>query len=64
VLQSVTVKKNDRVDPIVRFLPNGASSYTLMSLVFVEFETGTFVPSANYIWSKSEVSYNTFGYAQ
>jgi len=64
VLQSVTVKKNDRVDPIVRFLPNGASSYTLMSLVFVEFETGTFVPAANYIWSKSEVSYNTFGYAQ
>jgi hypothetical protein len=63
VLETVMVKKNDSgADPIVRYLPNGASSYTLMSLVFTEFETGTYVPSANYLWSKSEVSYNLFGF--
>jgi hypothetical protein len=57
VLNQVVVKKNDSgADPVIRFLPSGTSSYTLMSLVFTEFETGTFVPAANYIWSKSEIS--------
>lgn len=62
VLEQVMVKKNDNVDSVIRFLPNGASSYTLMSLIFTEFETGTFVPSMNYIKSKSEISYMSFGY--
>lgn len=61
VLEQVMVKKNDNVDSVVRFLPNGASSYTLMSLIFTEFETGTYVPALNMLRSKSEVSYLTFG---
>lgn len=57
VLSQVVVKKNDAgADPVIRFLPSGTSSYTLMSVVFTEFETGTFVPAANYVWSKSEIS--------
>jgi len=32
-----------------------------MSLIFTEFETGTFVPALNYIRSKSEISYMSFG---
>jgi len=61
VLNQVVAKKNDAgADPVVRFLPNGASSYTLLSLVFTEFETGTYIPAANYIWSKSEVSASLF----
>lgn len=57
VLSQIVVKKNDSgADSVVRFLPNGASSFTLMSLVFTEFETGTFVPGQNYIYSKSEIS--------
>jgi hypothetical protein len=61
VLNTVTVKKNDDADTVVRYLPNGASSVTLLGLVFTEFETGTYVPEANAIWSKSEISSYYFG---
>jgi hypothetical protein len=61
VLNTVMVKRNDDADSIIRYLPNGASSVTLLGLQFTEFETGTYVPSANAIWSKSEISYNSFG---
>lgn len=61
VLETVRVQKNDQSDPIIRYLPNGASSMTLLALVFSEFETGTYVPQANEIWSKSEISSYFFG---
>jgi len=61
VLNTVIVKKNDDADTIVRYLPNGGSSVTLLGLVFTEFETGTYVPFANATWSKSEISTNAFG---
>ena len=64
VLNTVSVKKNDDADPIIRYLPNGASSVTLLSLVFTEFETGTYVPEANAVWSKSEISTYYFGPSQ
>jgi hypothetical protein len=56
VLKTVIVKRNDDADPIVRFLPDGRSNVTLLGLVFQEFETGTYVPDANAIWSKSEIA--------
>ena len=56
VLETVKVQKNDESDPIIRYLPNGASSITLLGLVFSEFETGTYDPSINAILSKSEIS--------
>jgi hypothetical protein len=59
VLRSVTVKKNDKADPVVRLLPNGYSNITLLGLVFEEFETGSF--DGTRILSKSEVSVNSFG---
>lgn len=62
VLNTVIVKKNDDADTVVRYLPNGASSVTLLGLVFTEFETGTYVPEANATWSKSEISSYYFGY--
>jgi hypothetical protein len=61
VLNTVIVKKNDDADTIIRYLPNGGSSVTLLGLVFTEFETGTYVPFANATWSKSEISTNAFG---
>lgn len=61
VLNTVIVKKNDDADTVVRYLPNGASSVTLLGLVFTEFETGTYVPDANATWSKSEISSYYFG---
>jgi len=61
VLETVKVEKNDASDPVVRYLPNGASSITLLGLVFSEFETGTYVPEANAVWSKSEISTYYFG---
>jgi hypothetical protein len=61
VLNTVMVKKNDDADSIIRYLPNGGSSITLLGLQFTEFETGTYVPGANAVWSKSEISYNSFG---
>lgn len=63
VLNTVIVKKNDDADAIVRYLPNGTSSLTLLGLVFTEFETGTYIPSANALWSKSEISARVFGYS-
>jgi len=62
VLKTVSVKKNDRADPIVRLLPSGYSNVTMLGLVFEEFETGTFDPETNEVLSKSEISYNYFGY--
>jgi len=61
VLETVKVEKNDESDPVVRYLPNGASSLTLLGLQFTEFEVGTYVPEANAIWSKSEISTKYFG---
>jgi hypothetical protein len=61
VLETVKVQKNDESDPIIRFLPNGASSITLLGLVFTEFETGTYDPRSNSIISKSEISTRYFG---
>lgn len=61
VLETVKVQKNDESDPVIRYLPNGASSITLLGLVFSEFETGTYVPEANAVWSKSEISTYYFG---
>ena len=60
VLTTVTVKKNDAADPIVRFLPNGNSNVILLGLVFREFETGTYDPDENAVLSKSEISYKYF----
>jgi hypothetical protein len=56
VLETVKVEKNDASDPIIRYLPNGASSLTLLGLYFTEFETGSYVPEWNALWSKSEIS--------
>lgn len=61
VLNTVIVKKNDDADTVVRYLPNGTSSVTLLGLVFTEFETGTYVPEVNATWSKSEISSYYFG---
>lgn len=61
VLETVKVQKNDESDPIIRYLPNGASSITMLGLVFSEFETGTYVPDTNSIMSKSEISSRYFG---
>lgn len=61
VLKTVTVKKNDKADPIVRILPNGYSNITLLGLVFEEFETGSYDAQKGEIFSKSEISYNSFG---
>jgi len=61
VLQSMVVKKNDDSDPVIRLLPNGLSNVTLLGLVFVEFETGSYDYDRNQLLSKSEVSYNSFG---
>lgn len=56
VLKTVEVKRADRDDPIMRFLPNGASSMTLMGLIFQEFETGTYDPETKKVLSKSEIA--------
>lgn len=61
VLETVKVQRNDETDPVVRFLPNGQSAMTLLGLVFSEFETGSYVPEANAVWSKSEISNYYFG---
>ena len=61
VLQNVIVKKNDDADTVIRYLPNGTSSVTLLGLLFTEFETGTYVPETNSIMSKSEISTMYFG---
>ena len=61
VLETVKVEKNDASDPVVRYLPNGGSSMTLLGLVFSEFETGTYDQSVNALRSKSEISTAYFG---
>jgi hypothetical protein len=66
VLTTVLVKTNDAADPIVRFLPNGTSSVTVLGLMFREFETGTYVPpggggGGGQLLSKSEIAASTFG---
>jgi hypothetical protein len=60
VLTSVTVKKNDKADPVVRLLPTGHSNITLLSVAFEEFETGTWDPETQSILSKSELSAKEF----
>lgn len=57
VLETVKVERNDETDPVVRLLPNGAPSMTMLGLVFSEFETGTYDPTENAVLSKSEISY-------
>ena len=64
VLANVVVKKNERTDPVIRYLPNGRSNITTLALGFVEFETGTYDPSEKEILSKSEISRKYFGAAQ
>lgn len=63
VLHTILVKKNDKADPVIRYLPNGNSNITLMSLIFVEFETGTYDPTVGRLLSKSEISTKYFGAA-
>jgi hypothetical protein len=57
----MVVKKNDDSDPVLRLLPNGFSNVTLLGLVFVEFETGSYDFNRNELLSKSEVSFKSFG---
>lgn len=61
VLRQIVVKRNDKSDPIIRYLPNATSSVTLLGLIFTEFETGTYDPDENAILSKSEISAKYFG---
>jgi hypothetical protein len=61
VLKTVSVKKNDKSDPVIRLLPSGYSNITLLGLVFEEFETGTYDPEENEVFSKSEISAKYFG---
>jgi hypothetical protein len=56
VLDTIKVEKNDASDPVVRYLPDGGSSFTLLALKFTEFETGTYSPEMNRVLSKSEIS--------
>ena len=56
MINIIKVEKNDASDPVIRYLPNGGSSITLLGLLFTEFETGTYDPSMNTVLSKSEVS--------
>lgn len=56
VLKSMEVKRADRDDPIIRYLPNGSSNVTLLGLIFQEFETGTYDPFRNAVRSKSEIA--------
>lgn len=56
VLETIKVEKNDASDPVIRFLPNGASSLTLLGLYFTEFETASYDPNYNALLSKSEIS--------
>jgi hypothetical protein len=61
VLSAMSVKHADINDPVVRYLPNYTSAAIMVGLNFTEFETGTYVPDANEVWSKSEISANYFG---
>jgi hypothetical protein len=59
VLKTVIVKKNDELDPVLRFLPDGQSNITLLGVVLQEFETGTYdpnLPNGGQVVSKSEIA--------
>lgn len=56
VLETIKVEKNDASDPVVRYLPNGASSLTLLGLYFTEFETASYDFNRNQLLSKSEIA--------
>lgn len=56
VLKSMEVKRADRDDPIIRYLPNGSSNVTLLGLLFQEFETGSYDFFSNSVISKSEIA--------
>jgi hypothetical protein len=53
------VDKGDPADPVLKLLPNSKSLMTLLTLTFLEFETGTYAPNyqGGLLLSKSEVSY-------
>jgi hypothetical protein len=64
VLKTVVVKRNDELDPVLRFTPSGHSNVTLLGLVFQEFETGTYDPTeprGGQVLSKSEISAKYLG---
>jgi len=59
VLKTVIVKRNDEIDPVMRFTTGGHSNLTMLGLVFQEFETGTYdptEPNGGQVLSKSEIS--------
>jgi hypothetical protein len=56
VLQSMSVDKGDPSDPVLKVLPNTKSLTTLMSITFIEFETGTYDPNDGVLKSKSEIA--------
>jgi hypothetical protein len=59
VLKTVICKRNDDVDPVVRFMASGHSNITLLGLVFQEFESGVYdptEPNGGAVLSKSEIS--------
>ena len=59
VLKTVICKRNDEVDPVVRFMTSGHSNITMLGLVFQEFESGVYDPSepdGGQVLSKSEIS--------
>jgi hypothetical protein len=56
VLQHMEVDKGDPSDPVLKILPNSKSLITLLTITFLEFETGTYAPIMNKLLSKSEVS--------
>ena len=56
VLQSMQVDKGDPSDPVIKVLPNTKSLTTLMTITFIEFETGTYDPDSGSLLSKSEIA--------
>lgn len=59
VLTNVVINKIPFEDKsIARFFQNGSSMATSLSLLFKEFETGTYDPSFNRVLSKSEIAVN------
>lgn len=59
VLHHMEVDKGDPSDPVLKILPNSKALVTLMSITFMEFETGTYAPNyeGGLLLSKSEISY-------
>lgn len=56
VLQSMQVDKGDPSDPVIKVLDNTKSLTTLMTITFIEFETGTYDPETGRLLSKSEIA--------